>query len=407
MRHEEISPGIHQVGVNDWNLRDFHGYRTGRGSSYNAYLIRDRKTCLIDTVKQSFSAELVANISRLADPASVDYIVSNHLELDHAGSLKALLALCPRAKILATRAWAAGAEKYFGPGLPLKIVGAGDTLALGENTLAFLPAPMLHWPDSMLTWLPEKKILFSNDAFGQHYAADFHYDDEAPGDILMEEAARYYANILMPLGNLVGKLLDQATAMRLEPSLIAPSHGLLWRGAPGKVISAYRRWAAGQTSRKVLVVYHTMWGSTELLARAIAAGAGERGVPLAVRSLGAADRSEAALEALEAGTIALGSAVLNNLVLPAMADLWHYLKGLKPPARRWAVFGSYGWNQRVLPAFAAEIAAAGFPADKGVCQARFRPDADELAAARDWGAALAGELTADQAGDEGNEQGAG
>lgn len=385
MRVQEIASGIFQVGVNDWNLRDFHGYRTGRGSSYNAYLVRDRKTCLIDTVKAAYAGDLADNISRLVNPAEIDFIVSNHLEQDHAGGLPALLALCPRAKVLATRAWLAGAEKYFGKDLPFQAVADGETLSLGKRTLQFIAAPMLHWPESMLTWMPGENILFSNDAFGQHYAAGFSFDDEAPADTLMDEAARYYANILMPLSPLVAKLLERAAGLGLAPKMIAPSHGLIWRGNPGRIIDAYRRWSSGTTTAKTVVAYGTMWGSTELLARAAAAGAAEAGSTVSVCPLGPFERSEIAREALEADTILLGSAVLNNLVLPAAADLFHYLKGLKPPARAWGVFGSFGWNPRVLPAFAEEVKNAGFNLGSDVFQQKFRPDKGEIDAARAWG----------------------
>ncbi len=385
----KIGNDIHWVGVVDWNLRDFHGYRTGRGSSYNAYLILDEKKCLVDTVKSPFTGRLLENISALVEPGEIDYIISNHLELDHSGAIQEVLRRCPKARLLATRQWIEGAQKYFGPGLPVQPVKTGDTLSLGRRTLQFIEAPMLHWPDSLFTYLPEDGILLPNDAFGQHYASGSRFDDEVPEAVLMDEAARYYANIILPYSNLVTRMLGRIGEMKLDIRLIGPSHGIIWR-RPEKILAAYRDWAAGRTRPKAVVAYDTMWGSTAMLAESIAEGLQSAGLETVVMPLKASNRSDVAAEILEAAAFALGTPVLNNLPLPSVADLYTYLKGLRPRKKQWLAFGSYGWNREIIPRFAQEIKEAGFEVELPAVAARFRPDAGELAAAREAGRRLAG-----------------
>ncbi|MFH2069389.1 MAG: FprA family A-type flavoprotein [Candidatus Omnitrophota bacterium] len=384
-----LGEGIYWVGIIDWNLREFHGYRTGRGSTYNSYLILDKKRCVVDTVKTPFTSEFIAKIKELTTLEEIDYIVSNHLELDHAGAVAELAKACPKAKILATGQWIEGAEKYFGPGLPVQQVRTGDKIPLGKNTLTFIEAPMLHWPDSMFTYLAEQEILMPNDAFGQHYATSRRFDDQVPEPVLMEEALRYFANILQPFSPLILKMIARITEMQLKFKVIAPSHGIIWRQAPAKIINAYRSWAEGEANREAVIVYDTMWGSTEIIGRKMAEGIMKEDVPVSILSLKENDPGDIIAAIFKAKAVALGSPVLNNLPFPEMVKLFTFLKGLKPKNKIWALFGSYGWNKGILPQFGEEIKSAGLQMPLPVFETRFRPGPEEKKAAQEFGRELA------------------
>ena len=384
-----IGEGVYWVGVIDWNLREFHGYRTGRGSTYNSYLILDEKKCVVDTVKTPFTSELIAKIKELTALEEIDYIVSNHLELDHAGGVAELAKVCPKAKILATGQWIEGAKKYFGPDLPVQQVRTGDKIPLGKNTLTFIEAPMLHWPDSMFTYLPEQEILMPNDAFGQHYATSQRFDDQVPEPILMEEALRYFANILQPFSPLILKMLAKISKLQLKFKMIAPSHGVIWQKAPGKIIDAYQRWAEGKGDQEAVIVYDTMWGSTEIIGRKIAEGIMKENVPVSILPLKENDPGDIIAAIFKAKAVALGAPVLNNLPFPEIVKLFTFLKGLKPKNKIWALFGSYGWNKGILPRFGEEIKSAGFQMPLPVFETRFRPGPEEEKAAQDFGQELA------------------
>ncbi|MFA5393520.1 MAG: FprA family A-type flavoprotein [Candidatus Ratteibacteria bacterium] len=384
-----IGEGIYWIGAIDWNLREFHGYRTGRGSTYNSYLILDEKKCVVDTVKTPFTSEFIAKIKELTALSEIDYIVSNHLELDHAGAVAELAKVCPKAKILATGQWIEGAKKYFGQNLPVQQIRTGDKILLGKNTLTFIEAPMLHWPDSMFTYLPEQEILMPNDAFGQHYATSQRFDDQVPESTLMEEALRYFANILQPFSPLILKMIAKITEMQLKLKVIAPSHGIIWRKAPGKVIDAYQHWAKGDAHREAVIVYDTMWGSTEIIGRKIAKGIMRENIPVSILSLKENDPGDIIAAIFKAKAVALGAPVLNNLPFPEIVKLFIFLKGLKPQNKLWALFGSYGWNKGILPQFGEEIKAAGFQMPLPVFETRFRPGPEEEKSAQDFGQQLA------------------
>ena len=277
MQASEIKKGIHWVGAIDWSMRSFHGYETGRGSSYNAYLILDEKITLIDTVKEPFRDELISRISSVIDPAKIDIIVSNHVEPDHSGSIPEMMKLCPKAEIYTSDPNGfKGLTAHYGK-LPYHGVKAGDTLSLGRRTLKFVPTPMLHWPDSMVTYCPEEKILFSNDAFGQHLAASKLFDDEVDFAVLMEEAKKYYANILMLYGRQAQTALKALAGLDIE--MIATGHGRLWRSHIPAILEAYQKWSTGELENKAVVVFDSMWHSTEKMARAIAEAFAEKGLP--------------------------------------------------------------------------------------------------------------------------------
>ena len=294
-----LKEGVNWVGVVDWNIRDFHGYVTSRGSSYNAYLIRDEKIALVDTVKHAFSNELIENISELTSLEKIEYIIVNHVEMDHSSSLPVIAKLAKNAKIIASQRGKDALIEHYGADFNMvETVKTGDELKLGKRTLRFIEAPMLHWPDSMFTYLVEDKILMPNDAFGQHFAGSGRFDDEVDECALMEEAKTYYANILMPFAPLIIRKIQEVVKMGIPIEMIAPSHGIIWRKDPSKIINAYLDWSSMVAKQKAVVVFDTMWGSTDKMARAIADGISSGGVEVELFKLRATDNTDVVTEIL-------------------------------------------------------------------------------------------------------------
>jgi len=338
----ELEKDVYWVGGIDWNLRDFHGYSTERGSTYNSYLITDEKTVLIDTVKHYLFEEMLARISDIIDPSKIDYIISNHVEMDHSGSLPRILDIASGAEVITSSRGEKGLKKHYG-GIPkLKPVKTGDSLDIGKRSLSFVETPMVHWPDNMVTYSGEDRILFSNDAFGQHIASSERYDDQIGWGIAREEAAKYYANIVMPYGKQVQKALGAVSNLEIET--IAPSHGLIWRSYIDRIIEEYTRWAANRSEERAVVVYDTMWGSTEKIARALVEGIEESGMEVSLRSLKESHISNIITDILDSRLIMVGSPTLNNGMLPTVGEFLTYLKGLRPRDRVGMAFGSYGWG---------------------------------------------------------------
>ncbi|MCB2217327.1 MAG: flavodoxin domain-containing protein [Desulfobulbaceae bacterium] len=349
MSNKELAPGIHWVGAVDWDVRDFHGYSTLQGTTYNAFLIVDEKITLIDTVKKSHLSDMVHQIRQIIDPARIDYLIVNHVEPDHSGALVDIMNLVqPEKLICSPMGKTALLDHYHHEDWPYEVVKTGDEVSIGERTLQFLETRMLHWPDSMFTYAKEEKILFSSDAFGQHLATSERFDDEVPLSTIMDQAAKYYANILYLYSPLIRKLLATVAEMNLDIKMIAPDHGVIWRTNMGEIINAYDRWSAGEPSNKALVIYDTMWHSTEKMAKAVAAGLEKEGVPADLLNLKVQHRSDVMTRVLTAGAIVLGSPTLNNGVLPRMAGFLSYLRGLKPQNKVAAAFASYGWSGESL-----------------------------------------------------------
>ena len=342
MQAVEIRPDIYWVGAVDWSLRNFHGYQTGRGATYNAYLIIDEHITLIDTVKAGFETELLARISSVIDPAKIDYIVSSHVEPDHSGGLPFMHQYAPNAKIITSLPnGLKGLTARYGE-LPYQGVKAGETLSLGKRTLNFVTTPMLHWPDSMVSYCPEEKILFSNDAFGQHFASSGRFDDENDLPTLMWEAQKYYANILFPYGKQAQTALQALGG--LDISLLATGHGILWRSHIADIVAAYKKWSAGEVLPKAVVVFDSMWHSTEMMAKAVVEGFRARGTQVTYYDLKVNTLSDIVTEILTSKYIAVGSPTLNNQMMPTVAGFMNYLKGLQPRGRQGFAFGSYGWS---------------------------------------------------------------
>lgn len=339
-----IVPGIDWVGYVDWTVRDFHGYVTDRGSTYNAYLVQDEKKALIDTVKAPYIEELLENLKKQMDTPRLDYVVCNHAEPDHSGGLEVLLQAYPDAELVCNAKCQAALSAHFDTSrLKFKVVEDGESLSLGKRSLTFINTPMVHWPESMMTYVAEEKLLFSMDAFGQHLATTHRFDDEVPVplDLVMHEAKTYYANIVMPYGKQVQRTLKKASD--LDISVIAPSHGVIWRKHLAEILKAYTNWAACKAVPKVLVIYDTMWESTGRMAHAIADGAALPGVESKLISIRASNITVLAQETLDAAALAIGSPTLNQTLMPELAAGLTYLKGLKPLGKSGFAFGSYGW----------------------------------------------------------------
>jgi len=344
MKTIELAENVYWVGAVDWITRDFHGYSIN-GTTYNAYLIIDEKITLIDTVKKPYKNELMHRIHNIIDPKKIDYLVVNHVEMDHSGALPEMIeAINPEKVICSKMGHKALLQHFHRPDWPYHVVTPGEELSLGKRTLNFLETRMLHWPDSMFTYLKEDQILFTSDAFGEHLATSERFDDEVNQDVLMHEAAKYYANILTLYSPLVKKLLAQVAEMQLPIKMLAPDHGVIWRSNPGKIIEAYSRWCVHQGNGKALVIYDTMWDSTKMMAKAIAEGLHEQGVEYKLLDLQVNHRSDVMTDVLESSAIVLGSSTLNNGMLPRMADFLMYMRGLRPTNKVGASFGSYGWS---------------------------------------------------------------
>jgi flavorubredoxin len=372
----ELKKGIYWVGAIDWTIRDFHGYSTHKGSTYNSYLVVGKKIALVDTVKAPFFEEMMGRISEIMPPERIDYLIANHVEMDHSGSLPLFKKALPKVEVLCSPRAEGELRLHYGDAIPLTVVKTGDILDLGGKTLTFVEIPMVHWPDSMATYVKEDKTLLPNDAFGQHIASAERFDDELGWDAIRPEAAKYYANIVMPYGPQVLKALESLRDIEIE--VIGPSHGIIWRKHIPEIVATYEKWAKGETEKRALVVYDTMWGSTEKMAQAINRGVMEEGVSTKLYRLRVSDNSDIVQELLESRGLVLGSPTLNNGLFPSVAEFSCYIKGLRPKGRLAAVFGSYGWGKgAATKALTTDLQAAGMEVMEEL-QVQFVPAADTL-----------------------------
>jgi len=384
----EVRDGIYWVGALDWMERDFHDFDIWRGTSYNAYVLLDDHMTLVDTVKENFFKEMLERMHKVADPSKIEYIIANHVETDHSGALARLKEVAKDAVIVCTEKGREGLCKHFScENWEFKTVKTGDELKIGKRTLVFLEMPMLHWPDSMATYVKEEKLLLSNDAFGQHVASLERFDEEFGVEEALRWAKTYYANILMPFGELVKRKLNEVEKLGLEIEMIAPSHGVIWRN-PAKILEAYRKWADFEAENKLVVVYDTMWGSTEKLARAISEGASSSGVEVRLFHLRNDSWSEIMTEILDAKAVAVGSPTTHNTVFPPVAGFLAYMRGLKPKRKIGVAFGSYGWSGGAVKEISRAMEELKFEVLEPL-QVKFRPTAEELTRAFDLGARLA------------------
>ncbi len=385
----QLANGVSWVGHIDWPVRDFHGYKTKRGSTYNAYLVQgENAVALIDTVKAPYVQDLVDHVSALVDLTQVTYIVCNHAEPDHAGGLSAMLKACPQAVVVCNaKCRDALSAEYDTATWAFKVVKEGETLDLGGKTLQFFDTVMVHWPESMVTYLQEEGILFSMDAFGQHYAGSLRFDDEADMCEVMQEAKTYYANIVLPFMRPVANALKKLGGLKL--TIIAPSHGIIWRKHIAEIIACYQDWHVSKPTNKVVVVYATMWQSTRKMAEAIAAGAASvPGVTMKLIDLAETHDTEVITELMDCAAFAVGSPTLNQGCMPRVASCMTYVRGLKPAGKKALAFGSYGWASRGAEEVAAYLEATGTEQIQAPLIQRYSPTAEMLEACFAAGKAL-------------------
>ena len=396
MKSVEILKDVHYIGAVDWDRRNFHGYSLSpKGTTYNAFLIQDEKNTVVDTVDASFAGDLLCKIAHVMPVEKVDYIVVNHVEPDHSGALPRLVAACKPEKIVCSVMGEKALKEYYDTtDWPLHVVKTGDTLSIGKRTLHFMETRMLHWPDSMMTYIPHDKLLISQDAFGQNYATSERFADEVDQAELARQLSRYYANIVLPYSSVTLKILEEVGKQGWDVQMIAPDHGLLWRGAGvGQVIEAYRNFALQKPANKAVVFFDTMWRSTEMMAHAVAQGLSDAGTPVTVMSLKANHHSDVMTEVFESGAVLVGSATHNNGVLPPVSAMLTYMKGLRPQNKVAAAFGSYGWSGESLKLVTEQLTAMHFDVIEGV-RAKNRPTPDQLKACVDLGRKVAEALQA-------------
>jgi anaerobic nitric oxide reductase flavorubredoxin len=378
---------IYYVGYVDFEVRNFHGYSTHKGSSYNAYIVKGEKTVLIDTVKRPYFEYFLKNIKDVCDPKEINYLIVNHVEMDHSGSFPLIIKHLPNAQIIASPKGLDILKLHFHEEVDsevfdkIRVVKEGDILDIGNGKkFAFVPIPMIHWPDSMVSFMTDdkgKNVLFSNDAFGQHFATSLRWDDENDISEIMWEAEKYYANILLHLSGLIAKALPKVGALPIE--VICPSHGVCWRSHISKIVEAYTKWSAGKIDKnRVLIVYDTMWGSTEKIAKALYKEINHRGIPVKRFRLTQADYSDVITEAMKARAILVGSPTLNNGLYPLVAEYLNYQRGLRPMNKIGLAFGSYGWGGGAVKEITKELEATGIKVMDDKIEIKFVPKPEDL-----------------------------
>ncbi len=385
----EITPGVDWVGKIDWELRKFHGeeYSTHRGSSYNAYLVKDEKIALIDTVWRPFAGEFVENLAKEIDLNKIDYVIANHAEMDHSGSLPELMSRIPDTPIYCTANGVKSLKGHYHKDWNFRVVKTGDKLSLGKKDLVFVEAMMLHWPDSMMTYLTGDAILFSNDAFGQHIASEHMFNDLVVQSELFEEATKYYANILTPFSPLVTKKINEVVALNLPLNFICPSHGVIWRDNPLQIAQKYLQWAADYQENQITIIYDTMWDGTRMLAEHIAKGIKQADDKVTVKlyNIARSDINDVVTEVFKSKAILLGSPTINKGILNALAAAIDMITGLKFKNKKAAAFGCYGWSGESVKILTERLAAAGFEIAGDGLKAMWQPGEEALAQALAFG----------------------
>ena len=392
----ELTKGVFWVGVVDWAIRKFHGHElsTHRGSSYNSYLITDEKTVLVDTVWGPFQDQLIQNISEVVDPAKIDIMVANHAEVDHSGSLPAVMRYAPNAAVVVSQRGKESIEGHFHQPWNFRAVKTGDKINIGKYDLVFVEAPMLHWPDSMFTYLTGKNILMPNDAFGQHYATAFRFNDQVDEEELYEEALKYYANILTPFSGLVLKKIEEVLSLNLTVDMIAPSHGVIWRKDPLQIAKKYQQWASQEPEKSAVILYDTMWDGTRHMAEAIGHGLAAEGIPHKVFHVGVSDRNDVITEVFKAKAIIVGSPTFNQGLLPTISPILEDLKGLKFQNKIGAAFGSYGWSGESVKILEEHLNHCKIPIVAEGVRAKWQPKPDDLASCQELGHKVAQAIVA-------------
>lgn len=385
----KVTDSVTLVGKVDWELRYFHGHElsTHRGSTYNSYLVRDKKNVLIDTAWTPFAGEYVANLEKVIDLNDIDYVVANHSEIDHSGAMVELLRKIPDVPVYCTKNGAKMLKAQMHQDWNFQIVKTGDELDLGEKKLIFIEAPMLHWPDSMFCYLTGDNILFSNDAFGQHYATEVMFNDLVDQDELYQEAIKYYANILTPFNKFVPKKIDELVSFNVPVDIICPSHGVIWRDNPMQIVEKYNEWANDYQENQVTIVYDTMWNSTKKMAEAIACGLKEHDNTMRIKlyNLAKSDINDVIVEIFKSKAILAGSSTLNRGILSRIAGLLEIMKGLGFKGKKAAAFGSYGWSGESVDILTQKLKDAGFDIINDGIKAYWNPDEDSVKQCKEFG----------------------
>jgi anaerobic nitric oxide reductase flavorubredoxin len=374
-----LKANIDWVGKIDWQLKKFHGneYSTHKGSTYNSYLVREGKTVLIDTVWQPFAKEFVANLAQEIDLTKIDYVVANHAEIDHSGSLPELLSHIPGVPVYCTENGIKSLKGHYHQDWNFKPVKTGDQLDLGNGkALVFVEMKLLHWPDSMACYLTGDNVLFSNDAFGQHYASEYMFNDLVDQNELFVECLKYYANILTPFSALVAKKIEEVLALKLPIEIIAPSHGVIWRQNPTQIVEKYIAWADNYQENQIAILYDTMWNGTRIMAEQIAAGIkkADSTVNIKLFNIAAADKNDVISEVFKSKTVLLGSPTINNGFSTAVAGILEEMTGLKFKNKKAAAFGCYGWSGESVAKISEGLTKAGFTLINQGIKSLWNPD---------------------------------
>ena len=387
-----VTDRVSWVGKIDWELRRFHGheYSTHRGSSYNSYLVRDKKTVLIDTVWEPFAEEYVENLKKEVDLQQIDYIIAHHAEIDHSGALPLLMKEIPDTPIYCTSNGVKSLKGHYHQDWNFVPFKTGDTLDLGSCQLVFVEARMLHWPDSSFTYMTGDNILFSNDAFGQHYASELMYNDLVDQAELYQEAIKYYANILTPFSPLVTKKIQEVLSLNLPVDIIAPSHGVIWRDNPAQIIHKYLEWADNYQENQITIVYDTMWNSTKRLAEAIAEGikAADTSVTVKLFNVARSDKNDVITEIFRSKAFLVGSSTINRGILSGAASIIEMIAGLGFKNKKAAAFGSYGWSGEAVGIIESRLKEAKLEVIEPGLKVLWNPDEDSYAQAVEFGKAF-------------------
>ena len=392
----KVKNNIYWVGKIDWELRKFHGdeYSTHRGSSYNSYLIKENKVALIDTVWRPFAKEFVENLANEIDLNKIDYIIANHAESDHSGALPELMRLIPDTPIYCTKIGVKSLKGHYHQDWDFKVVKTGDKLSLGKKELIFVEAPMLHWPDSMFCYLTGDNVLFSNDAFGQHYASEYMFNDLVDQNELAQECIKYYANILTPFSPMVTKKIKEVLSFKLPLDIICTSHGIIWRDKPEQIVEQYLTWADNYQENQITIIYDTMWNGTRVMAEKIAEGikVADNEVNIKLSNLAKTDKNDVITEIFKSKAILVGSPTINKGILVSVAGMLEQVKGLKFKNKKAAAFGCYGWSGESTRIISSELEAAGFDRIDDGIKAMWNPDKESIENCIEYGKKFAASI---------------
>jgi flavorubredoxin len=390
----KVKNNVYWVGKTDWELRRFHGdeYSTHRGTTYNSYLVREEKVALIDTVWDPFSTEFVEKLAKEIDLETIDYIIANHAEIDHSGGLPELMKRIPDTPIYCTKNGVESLKGHFHEDWDFHPVKTGDTLSLGnDKELIFVEAPMLHWPDSMFCYLTGDNILFSNDAFGQHYCSEFMYNDLVDQNELFAECIKYYANILTPFSPLVLKKIKEIVDLNLPLDMICTSHGIIWRDNPMQIVEKYLEWADAYQENQITLLYDTMWDSTRTLAESITQGIrdADKKVEVKLYNTASSDKNDVITEVFKSKAILVGSPTINRGILTSIAAIMEEIRGLKFAGKKAAAFGCFGWSGESVGMVTELLETSGFELINDGIKVKWTPDEDAKKRAMEFGKEVA------------------